>query len=227
MAKLTFYGHAACGIETDDGTRLVIDPFITDNPLCDVSLEDIPADYVLLTHGHFDHVSDAVPLLERTNATVIATFEIASFLEGKGFQASPHNIGGGVTYPFGYVRMTPALHTGSVQLPGADGLYTLAGGFLINFNGGPRFHHTGDTALISDMQLLQGLVDVAMMPIGDRFTMGPDDAVRAVELIRPKVVIPCHYNTWPPIEQDPEAFRAAVGDRAEVRVVAPGETVEI
>ena len=227
MAKLTFYGHAACGIETDDGTRLVIDPFFADNPLCDVPLEDIPADYVLLTHGHFDHVSDAVPLLERTNATVIATFEIASFLESKGFQASPHNIGGGVTYPFGYVRMTPALHTGSVQLPGADGLYTLAGGFLINLNSGLRFHHTGDTALISDMQLLQGRVDVVMMPIGDRYTMGPDDAVRAVEMMRPKVVIPCHYNTWPPIEQDPEAFRSAVGSQAEVRIVAPGETIEI
>lgn len=226
MAKLTFYGHATCGIETDDGARLVIDPFFTDNPLCDVSVDDVEADFVLLTHGHFDHVGDAVPLLERTDATVIATFEIASFLEGKGFKASPHNIGGGVTYPFGYVRMTPALHTGSVQLPGADGLYTLSGGFLINLNGGARFHHTGDTALISDMQLLKGKVDIAMMPIGDRFTMGPEDAVRAVELIEPKTVIPCHYNTWPPIAQDPEAFKAAVGDRAHVEIVHPGGVLE-
>lgn len=227
MARLTFYGHASCAIETDDGVRLVIDPFFTENPLCDVPIDQIAADYVLLTHGHFDHVSDAVPLLERTNATVIATFEIASFLEGKGFRASPHNIGGGVTYPFGYVRMTPALHTGSVQLPGADGLYTLAGGFLINLNDGTRFHHTGDTALISDMQLLNGRVDVAMIPIGDRYTMGPEDALRAVEMIGPKIVIPCHYNTWPPIEQDAAAFKRAVGKRAEVRIVAPGETIEI
>ena len=118
--------------------------------------------------------------------------------------------------------MTAALHGGMVALPGAESFTTLPAGLLINLNSGQRFYHAGDTALLTDMQLLKGRVDVAVLPIGDRFTMGPDDAVRAVDFIEPKVVIPCHYDTWPPIEQDAEAFKAAVGDRAHVEVMAPG-----
>jgi L-ascorbate metabolism protein UlaG (beta-lactamase superfamily) len=226
MAKLTHYGHATFALETDDGTRLVIDPFFGDNPVCDVSVDDMEADFVLLTHGHYDHVADAIPLAKRTGATIIASFEIASFMESQGLAASPQHIGGGVTYPFGYVKMTAALHGGKVDLPGAEAFTTVPGGFLINLNSGQRFYHAGDTALLTDMQLLKGKVDVAVLPIGDRFTMGPDDAVTAVEFIEPSVVIPCHYNTWPPIEQDPEAFKAAVGDRAQVEIMTSGGTFE-
>jgi len=226
MAKLTHYGHATFALETDDGTRLVIDPFFGDNPVCDVSVDDVEADFVLLTHGHYDHVADAIPLAKRTGATIIASFEIASFMESQGLAASPQHIGGGVTYPFGYVKMTAALHGGKVDLPGAEAFTTVPGGFLINLNSGQRFYHAGDTALLTDMQLLKGKVDVAVLPIGDRFTMGPDDAVTAVEFIEPSVVIPCHYNTWPPIEQDPEAFKAAVGDRAQVEIMTSGGTFE-
>jgi L-ascorbate metabolism protein UlaG (beta-lactamase superfamily) len=224
MPKLTFHGHATCSLETEDGVHLVIDPFFGDNPACDVSVADVEADFILITHGHYDHVADAVALAERTGATVIATFEIASYMESKGLTASPQHIGGGVSYPFGYVKLTAALHGGVLNLPGGEASTSLPAGLLIHFSGGQRFHHAGDTALLMDMQLLKGQVDVAMLPIGDRFTMGPADAVRAVEFIEPKVVIPIHYDTWPPIEQDAEAFKAAVGDRAEVEIMAPGDT---
>lgn len=226
MAKLTYHGHATCSLETDDGTRLVIDPFFGENPGCEISVEDVEADYILITHGHFDHIADAIPLAERTGAPIIATYEVATFMEGKGLTVSPHHIGGGVTYPFGYVKLTPALHGGIVQLPGGEAFTSPPAGFLINLESGQRFHHMGDTGLIMDMQLLKGQVDVAMIPIGDRFTMGPADAIRAIEFVEPKVVIPIHYNTWPPIEQDAEAFKAEVGDRAQVEIMAPGDTYE-
>ena len=226
MAKLTFHGHATFSIETDDGTHLVIDPFFNDNPHFEGSLDDIEADFILITHGHFDHVADLLPLAERTGATVIASFEIAKYLETRDITASRQHIGGGVDYPFGYVKMTAALHGGMVELPGSESFTTNPAGLLIRLNGGQRLHHAGDTGLHTDMQLLKGKVDVAILPIGDRFTMGPEDAVTAVDFIEPKVVIPCHYDTWPPIEQDAEAFRAAVGDRAHVEIMAPASTYD-
>jgi L-ascorbate metabolism protein UlaG (beta-lactamase superfamily) len=223
MPTLTFHGHATFSVETADGTHLVLDPFFTDNPSFAGSLDDIAADFILLTHGHHDHVADAIPLAERTGATIIASFEIASYMENHGLTASPQHIGGGVHYPFGYVKMTAALHGGMVNLPNAESFTTVPGGFLINLNSGQRLYLAGDTALLTDMQLLKGKVDVAVLPIGDRFTMGPEDAVTAVDFIEPKVVIPCHYDTWPPIEQDAGAFAAAVGDRAHVEVMKPGD----
>lgn len=226
MPKLTFHGHATFSIETDDGTNLVIDPFFTDNPGFTGSVDDIEADFILVTHGHYDHVADLVGLAERTGATCIATFEIATFLENQGLNVSPQHIGGGVQYPFGYVKLTAALHGGMVNLPGAESFTTLPAGILINFGSGQRLHHAGDTGLLMDMQLLKGKVDVAILPIGDRFTMGPEDAVTAVDFIEPKVVIPCHFDTWPPIEQDAQAFADAVGDRASVQVMAPGDTYD-
>lgn len=226
MVTLEYFGHATFSIHTEDGTKLVIDPFFGDNPACDVAVTDVEADYILLTHGHYDHVADAIPLAARTGATIIASYEIASFMEGHDLVTSPQHIGGSVEYPFGTVKMTPALHGGMVELPGAEKFTTVPGGFLINLEGGPRFYHAGDTSLLMDMQLLRGKVDVAVLPIGDRFTMGPEDAVTAVEFIEPRVVVPCHYNTWPPIEQDPEVFKAMVGDRAVVEVMSPGSIFE-
>ena len=225
MPKLTFHGHATVSIHTGD-SKLVIDPFFSDNPHFVGSIDDIEADYILVTHGHYDHVADLIGLAERTGAVCIATFEIASFLESQGLNTSPQHIGGGAHYSFGYVKLTAALHGGMVNLPGAEGFTTLPAGILINFNSGERFYHAGDTALLTDMQLLKGKVDVAVLPIGDRFTMGPDDAVTAVEFIEPKVVIPCHYDTWPPIEQDAAAFAEKVGDRAKVQVMAPGDILD-
>jgi L-ascorbate metabolism protein UlaG (beta-lactamase superfamily) len=228
MAKVTWHGHATCSLETDDGTHLVIDPFFADNPACEVAVDEVEADYILVSHGHYDHIADAVPLGKRTGATVIATHEVSKFLDGEGLKTSAHHIGGGVRYPFGYVKLTPALHGGIIELPGGENLPSFPAGFLIRLESGQRFHHTGDTGLIADMQLLRGQVDVAMIPIGDRYTMGPEDAVRAVELIEPKVVIPIHYNTWPPIAQDPKAFAAAVkkamGSKTRAEILEPGSS---
>jgi L-ascorbate metabolism protein UlaG (beta-lactamase superfamily) len=233
MAKLTWHGHATCSLETDDGTHLVIDPFFADNPACQVSVDEVEADYILVSHGHHDHIADAVALGKRTGATVIATHEVAKYLEEQGLEASHQHIGGGVQYPFGYVKLTPALHGGIVELPGGEAFTSLPAGFLIRLASGQRFHHAGDTGLLADMQLLKGQVDVALLPIGDRYTMGPEDAVRAVEMIEPKVVIPIHYNTWPPIAQDPKAFAEAVakamstkGPRTRVEVLSPGDSFE-
>ncbi|MHB1191484.1 MAG: metal-dependent hydrolase [Longimicrobiales bacterium] len=226
MARLTYHGHSACTLETDDGTRLVIDPFFDDNPSCRVRAADVPADYVLASHGHGDHFSDCIPLARRTGATVIGTFELVSFCLERGVKnGHGMNVGGGHDFPFGRVKLTPALHTGTVA---GDTEGTHGGGcvgFLVEF-AGKRVYHAGDTALTMDMMLLKGQVDVALLPIGDNFTMGPDDAVRAVEMIGPKVVIPIHYDTWPVIAQDPEAFRAKVGNRAVVEILAPGSTYE-
>ena len=164
MAKLTFYGHATFGLETDDGTRLVIDPFFGDNPACEVSVDDVPADFILLTHGHYDHVADAIPLSQKTGATIIASYEIATYMEEKGRPVSPQHIGGGVEYPFGYVKMTPAQHGGKLDLPGGEAFTTVPGGFLINLVGGQRFYHAGDTSLLMDMSLPQRLAETLLSP---------------------------------------------------------------
>ncbi len=226
MARLTYHGHATCTLVTDDGTKLVFDPFFADNPSTDLTVDDVEADYILCSHGHFDHFSDAVPLANKTGAKVISTFELVGFcsecgvVEGHGM-----NIGGAYDFPFGRVKLTPALHSGSVAGDTSGTHTTDCSGFLVEFNG-KRFYHSGDTALIMDFQLLKGQVDVALLPIGDNFTMGPDDAVRAVEMIEPKVVIPIHYNTWPLIAQDPEEFKRKVGDRATVEILEPGSSYE-
>lgn len=221
MATLTWHGHSACSVETDDGTRLVFDPFFDDNPKSDLTLEQVDADWILVSHGHFDHFQDCVPLAKRTGAKVISTFEIVGFCDEHGIEGHGMNIGGAHRFPFGKVKLTPAVHTGSIAGDESGAHTTVCCGFLVDLDG-TRLYHAGDTALIMDMQLLRGQVDVALLPIGDNFTMGPEDAARAVEFIAPGVVIPIHYDTWDLIAQDPERFRSLVGDRARVEVLAPG-----
>ena len=227
MARLHYHGHSTFTLTTDDGTRVVIDPWFNENPVSDVKAEEIEElDFILCTHGHFDHFADAIPLAKRTGATLVSTFEIVSFAQAQGVEnAHPLHIGGGFNFPFGYVKMTPALHGGQVAGDDEGAFTTVPGGFWIDLNG-KRLYHAGDTALLMDMQLLKGKVDVALLPIGDNFTMGPDDAVRAVEFIQPEKVIPIHYNTFDMIAQDAEAFRAKVGDLATVEILEPGGTFE-
>ena len=227
MARLTWHGHATFTLVTDDGRRILFDPFLDDNPVADIRARDIEQlDYILCSHGHSDHFSDAVALAKRTGATVVGTFELVAFAQSKGVRhAHGMNIGGGHRFDFGYLKLVSALHSGTVD--GDDeGRYTSTpAGFWIDL-GAQRLYHAGDTALIADMQLLRGRVDIALLPIGDNFTMGPEDAARAIEFIEPRVVIPMHYNTWDLIRQDPEAFRERVGSRAEVVVLTPGASYD-
>jgi L-ascorbate metabolism protein UlaG (beta-lactamase superfamily) len=226
MARLTWHGHSTFTLETDAGKRILFDPFLDDNPKSDIRAEDITSlDYILCSHGHFDHFADAIAIARRTGATLVGTFELVSFAQSRGVEnGHGMNVGGGHRFDFGYVKLTPALHSGTIA--GDDGSHaSIAHGFWIDMDG-KRLYHAGDTALIMEMQLLRGEVDVALVPIGDNFTMGPADAARAVGFIEPRVVIPMHYDTWDVIAQDPEDFRTRVGGRAEVVVLKPGQAYE-
>jgi L-ascorbate metabolism protein UlaG (beta-lactamase superfamily) len=228
MPKLTFHGHSCFMLETADGTTLLIDPFLTGNPKADIGPDDVvKVDYVLFTHGHGDHIGDGFEIAERTGALIVSTYEIATYAQqGKGIEAAhPRHIGGGYNFPVGYIKMTPALHGGSLDCDESGRYTTVPGGFLITIDG-VTVYHAGDTALLTDMQLLKGQVDIALLPIGDNFTMGPDDAVRAVEMIEPKTVIPMHYSTFDIIDQDPKLFAGNVGGKAEVVILEPGGEFE-
>ena len=229
MSTLTWHGHSCFTLVANDGTRVMIDPWLDENPSADIRAKDVEKlDYILVSHGHFDHFADCVALAKRTGATVVSTFELVAFCQKQGVEnGHGMNIGGSFLFPFGRVKLTPALHTGSIAGDDEGAFTTDCSGFLISLDGGPTVYHAGDTALIMDMQLLQGRVDVAILPIGDNFTMGPEDAARAVEMIQPEVVVPMHYDTFPVIEQDPEGFRTMVGDMARVEVLKPGGTLEL
>jgi L-ascorbate metabolism protein UlaG (beta-lactamase superfamily) len=228
MATLIFHGHSCFTLVTDEGQRVMIDPWLDDNPASNIKTGDVEAlDYILVSHGHSDHFDDCVKLAKKTGATVVSTFELVAFCGSKGVKKGHGmNIGGAHVFDFGRVKLTPALHTGSISGDETGAHTTDPAGFLISLNGGQNLYHAGDTALIMDMQLLHGMVDVAILPIGDNFTMGPEDAARAVEMIAPDWVIPMHYNTFPLIEQNPESFRTMVGDHAKVVVLEPGSEFE-
>jgi L-ascorbate metabolism protein UlaG (beta-lactamase superfamily) len=178
---------------------------------------------VLVSHGHGDHFADAISIAARTDAMLVSSYEIVGYAQSKGVKKGQGmSIGGGFRFPFGYLKLTPALHGTGVDTGDDAAISCMPSGFWIELNEGQRVYHAGDTALIMDMQLLNGLVDVALLPIGDNFTMGPEDAARAVEFIRPRTVIPMHYDTFDLIKQDTAAFAARVGGTAEVVVLEPG-----
>jgi len=214
---LTWHGHACWTVESDD-TTLLIDPFLSDNPLADVGPDDVAPDYILISHGHFDHVGDAVEIAKRTGATIISTFEVVNYCQEQGAESGHGmNIGGGYNFPFGRVQLTIAHHTS--MLP--DGSYGGdPAGFLIT-TGGATIYDAADTALFSDMKLYGDMneIDVALLPIGDNFTMGPRDALQAVKFLHPKVVIPMHYNTFDLIAQDVDAWAGQVEGATESSVV--------
>jgi L-ascorbate metabolism protein UlaG (beta-lactamase superfamily) len=228
MPKLTFVGHATFLLEDDAGNVVAIDPFITGNPAATISAGDVQPNTILITHAHNDHVGDAVELAKRTNAKVITIVELADWLETQGVpEVVGLNHGGTTAFAGGTVKVVPAWHSSAYwdgeQLVG----FGVPAGLVVRF-GGRTFYFAGDTALFGDMRLIgEEGIDVAILPIGDHFTMGPDDAARAAEFVGARTVIPCHYNTFPPIKQDPEAFRAKVAKRApqtQVVILAPGES---
>jgi L-ascorbate metabolism protein UlaG (beta-lactamase superfamily) len=224
--RLTWHGHAFFEVETQQGKRIVIDPF-TDNPLTKCRPEDLEADLVLVTHGHFDHAGCVTEL----KAPVLAIFEIATWLERKGREATGMNIGG--SYRLGDVRitMTPAMHSGG--LPEEEGPTLGNGGASTGFmidDGRTRFYHAGDTGLFGDMKHVIGEVmkpDVAALPIGDLFTMGPEHAGVAAKWLGVKTAIPMHYSTFPPIQQDPQDFVRAVAGACDVKIMEPDSTIEV
>jgi len=229
MPKLTWIGHSAFVLE-DDAGNVVVDPFIADNPVTSVDPKSLKPSTILLTHAHNDHVGDTIDMAEWNDAKVICTVELGNWLESQGVRDVVRaNHGGTVAFAGGTAKFTPAWHSSSYwdgQNQVANGI---PAGLIVRF-GGRSFYFAGDTALFGDMRLIgdEG-IDVAILPIGDHFTMGPDDAARAAELVGAKTVIPCHYNTFPPIRQDPEAFRAKVAQRApdaRVVILSPGESFD-
>lgn len=219
--KIQFLGHA-CFLLDDGSCKALVDPFLTGNPLAAVSADAVEADMIFVTHGHGDHVGDAVDIARRTGAQICCSVDLAEAVFGPaGVPAVAGNLGGWIKTSFGRVKLTPAIHGSGV--PGG-----LACGFLFEMSG-KKIYHAGDTALTCDMTLLAAeQVDVALLPIGDFYTMGPQDALRAVEMIRPALTIPMHFNTMPPIVQDGAAFAAASAAAGfPARVLAPGETLEL
>jgi L-ascorbate metabolism protein UlaG (beta-lactamase superfamily) len=226
MATFTWYGHATCTLIVA-GTHLVIDPFLTENPAASAKETDLKADYILVSHGHGDHVGDLESLAKRTGALVIANNEIAGYFAKKGLKTHGQQIGGGKQWPFGYLKLTQAFH-GSVMADGFPG--GLAAGFLLTAPDGKKIYIACDTGLFGDMRLIgEEGIDLAVLPIGDNYTMGPDDALRAVKLIEPKQVIPYHYSTWDLIDQDPQAWAARVNAETNTKanVLKPGDSFEI
>jgi L-ascorbate metabolism protein UlaG (beta-lactamase superfamily) len=225
--RVRWLGHAALHLETD-GQHVLIDPFLTGNPAAAIKPEQAQADFILISHGHGDHVGDAIAIAQRTGATVIANYEISEWLKAQGLsKVHGQQHGGGFAHPFGRVKLTLAFH-GSVLPDGTYGGNPC--GFLIYTRDGKKIYDAADTGLFGDMKLIgEEGIDLAILPIGDNYTMGPDDALRAVKLLAPRKVLPIHYNTWDLIAQDAQAWAARVKKEtsAEPVVLRPGEWAEV
>lgn len=225
--KVSYHGHSVVKVVTESHT-ILIDPFISGNGACDLDANTVEADVILLTHGHGDHVGDTVSIAKRTGALVVALNELAVYLGRKGVNTHPMNIGGAYEFDFGRVKFTHAFHGSSVEEEDGTFVYTgMPGGILLTIEG-KTIYHVGDTALFSDLKMIGELnnIDVAFIPIGDNYTMGPEDALIAADWINAEIVIPIHYNTFPIIKQDGEAFASKV-KTGEGRALKIGEGFEL
>ncbi|MBW6463891.1 MAG: metal-dependent hydrolase [Firmicutes bacterium] len=220
MPDITFFGHAGFRMREGGKETLLFDPFITNNPLAPIKLGQINADYILISHGHFDHLGDAYEIAKKCDATIISTAEIAGQAGEKGLNSHAQHLGGRHKFPFGSVKLTLAFH--GAGIPGGH-----ACGFVVEYYG-KKIYFAGDTALFGDMKLIGELdkLDLALLPIGDNFTMGIDDAVIAASFLKADKIIPYHYNTWPLIEVDPVEFKEKVEAKTESScvILLPGET---
>jgi L-ascorbate metabolism protein UlaG (beta-lactamase superfamily) len=221
--RIRWLGHAALLIESD-GNHLLIDPFLTGNPVAPIKATEVPANYILVSHGHGDHLGDTIPIAQRTGATVICNYEISEWLTRQGV-ARVHGMqhGGAHSFPFGRVKFTLAFH-GSVLPDGSNGGNPC--GFHLTLRDNNKIYDAADTGLFGDMRLIgEEGIDLAFLPIGDNYTMGPDDALRAVKMLQPKKVLPIHYNTFELIAQDADAWANRVRQETGVQAVVlkPGD----
>lgn len=225
--KYTYVAHGTHLLDIG-GTKIVIDPYFDDNPGTEMKADEVEADFIVVSHGHGDHIADAAPIAKRTGAPIISVVEICGWLNKQGIEDTHgQHIGGGNTYPFGYLKLVHAQHGSGLP----DGSYGgNPAGILIKTNEGKNIYFACDTGLFGDMALIgEEGIDLAIVPIGDNYTMGPDDALKAVKLIKPKHVVPCHYNTWPLVEQDGEAWGKRVAEEtyAQPHVLNPGESLDL
>ncbi len=228
--QIVYHGHSAVQLITS-GKSLIIDPFLSGNEHAVTKPEDVQVQAVLLTHAHQDHILDAAPIAKANDAPVVANFELAAYMSWQGVQTIPMNLGGTVDLGFAQAKMVPAIHTsGIIDNDNQTIIYGgIAAGYIVRAEG-LTVLHVGDTALFSDMKLIgeQENIDVAFIPIGDHFTMGPDEALQAAEWYRAKLVVPVHYNTFQPIRQDAEAFVQKLEARGIAgKVMAPGDKLDI
>ena len=225
MLKLTYHGHSCFELEAD-GHRVIVDPFLNGNSHTRVKPGDIRCEAVLVSHGHGDHVGDAVEIAKKNRCPVISNFEIANWIGAKGVDTHPMHIGGGHTFPWGRLKLTPALHGSALP----DGTYGgNPAGFLI-WMGGRCVYYAGDTGISAEMALTGRMnpIDLALLPIGGNFTMDVDDAVEAAVLLQAKQAMPIHYRTFPIIEADPAQFLKRLEAKGiRPRAAAPGETIEV
>lgn len=228
--KLTYHGQSTVTIETN-GHHLVIDPFFSGNDKATTNLDDVKADFILLTHAHADHMLDAERIAKATGATIIATHELATYLSFKGLNVHPMNLGGQFEFSFGKVKMTQAFHSSSI-IDEEKQTITYMGmpaGFLLTIEG-KEIYHAGDTALFGDLALYGAHheIDLAFLPIGDNFTMGPDDALIAADMLQAKAVVPIHYDTFDLIKQDANAFCEQIEAQGQTgHLLAIGESLEL
>ncbi|WP_338470495.1 metal-dependent hydrolase [Niallia sp. XMNu-256] len=225
--KVSYHGHSVVKVETD-GKSILFDPFITGNPLTDLTVEDVKPDVILLTHGHNDHVGDTVQLAKKHDALVVTNNELAVYLSWQGLKTHPMHIGGAYQFDFGKVKLTPAFHGTGLETEDKQIIYTGMPAGILFMAEGKTIYHAGDTALFSDMKLIgdRHPIDLAFLPIGDNFTMGPEDAAYAAKLLGAKTVVPIHYNTFPPIKQDPNEFIKLL-EAGNGKVLNPGDSIEL